>query len=57
MKIIIIGLLIFIDLLVPLIMKFLSVEATVYINYLGWINALGIFYLILPKRVSSSKFL
>jgi len=56
-KIIILGLLIFLDLLIPVIMKFLTVDTESYINYLSWINALVIFYLILPSKVSSTKFL
>jgi len=56
-KLIILGMLIFLDLFVPIIMKFLTVDTESYINYLSWINALVIFYLILPYRVSSTKFL
>ncbi len=56
-KLIILGLLLFLNLFVPTVMKFLTVEMASYINYLSWINALVIFYLILPSKVSSTKFL
>jgi hypothetical protein len=56
-KLIILGLLIFLNLFVPTVMTFLTVEMVSYINYLSWINALVIFYLILPSKVSSTKFL
>lgn len=42
--------LLFVDILVPIITGFLSVEVASYINYLMWFNALGIFYAILPER-------
>ena len=56
-KFILLGLLVLLDILVPLIMTFLTIDLEVYINYLSWINALVIFYLILPSKVSSSEFL
>ncbi len=56
-KLILLGLLLLFNMLVTIVMKFLTVEMSTYINYLTWINALVIFYLILPKNVSSSNFL
>jgi len=56
-KLILLGILILFDIFVPIIMNFLTVEMSSYINYLTWINALVVFYLFLPKNVSSSNFL
>ena len=56
-KLVLLGILVLFDMFVSIVMKFLTVETTTYINYLTWINALVIFYLILPKNVSSSNFL
>ena len=38
------------DILLPVIMNFLSVDISSYINYLTWVNALAIFYLLLPSK-------
>ena len=42
--------LLLIDILVPVITGFLSVDVESYINYLMWVNALGVFYAILPEK-------
>lgn len=44
------GLLIF-NIVVPIIMKFFSISASNYVNIVLWINAIAIFYSILPDRV------
>ncbi len=38
------------DILLPVIMNFLSIDISSYINYLTWVNALTIFYLLLPSK-------
>jgi hypothetical protein len=45
--------LLFIDVFVPIVTGFLSIGAESYINYLMWLNALGIFYAILPERTGA----
>jgi hypothetical protein len=42
--------LLLIDVLVPIITGFLSIQVESYINYLMWVNALGVFYAILPEK-------
>jgi hypothetical protein len=42
--------LLLIDVLVPVVTGFLSIGVESYLNYLLWINALGVFYAILPER-------
>ena len=54
-KIFLIIFLILLNIIFPLIMTFLSIGPETYINYLGWINALAIFYLILPENVSINE--
>jgi len=54
-KLYLIIFLVFLNIIFPLIMTFLSIGMETYINYLGWMNALGIFYIILPKSVSINK--
>uniref|UniRef100_A0A6C0KE87 Holin n=1 Tax=viral metagenome TaxID=1070528 RepID=A0A6C0KE87_9ZZZZ len=44
------GLLVF-NIIIPIIMNFLSVSASDYVNIVLWINAIAIFYSILPDRV------
>lgn len=43
--------LLFIDIIIPIITGFLSVKTESYLNYLLWINALGIFYALLPEKI------
>ena len=38
------------DILLPVIMGFLSIDISSYINYLTWVNALAIFYILLPSK-------
>jgi hypothetical protein len=45
--------LLIVDVLVPIITNFLSISVDTYINYLMWLNALGLFYAILPERTGS----
>jgi len=49
-KLYVLAVLIIIDIIVPIITGFLSINVETYINYLMWFNALGIFYIILPER-------
>ena len=42
--------LLLIDILIPIMTNFLSIKVESYLNYLLWINALGVFYAILPER-------
>lgn len=44
--------LMFINIVVPLILSFLFDDPNSYITYLLWINALGIFYAFLPERAA-----
>ena len=45
--------LVLIDVLVPIITGFLSIQVESYINYLMWVNALGVFYAILPEKTGA----
>jgi hypothetical protein len=45
--------LLLIDVFVPVVTGFLSISVESYINYLMWLNALGIFYAILPEKTGS----
>ena len=45
--------LLLIDMLVPITTGFLSIQVESYINYLMWVNALGIFYAILPEKTGA----
>jgi hypothetical protein len=45
--------LLLVDILVPIVTGFLSITVETYINYLMWLNALGIFYAILPEKTGA----
>jgi|TARA_B110000467_G_C17806219_1_gene207617 hypothetical protein len=52
-KLYVFGGVIVLDILLPVVMNFLSIDSASYINYLTWINALVIFYLLLPTKLGN----
>mgnify|MGYP006447547571 CR=1 FL=1 len=50
---IIVGFIIFIDIFLPFILNLIDIPQNIYFNYLVFINALFLFYLLLPKRVGT----
>ena len=53
LNIILISLMLFIDFVIPAIMNIYNVPTHSYINYIIFINACYIFYLILPSKINS----
>jgi len=51
-KVIVIFLLI-IDIFIPFILNLIDVPQQNYLNYIIWINAITLFYIILPKNKSN----
>lgn len=49
----ILGMVGFMNISIPIVMNFFSIEYSFYINYLIWLNALALFFIILPKKVGS----
>ena len=45
--------LLLVDVLVPVVTGFLSISVETYLNYLLWLNALGVFYAILPEKTGT----
>ena len=43
----------FMNIAIPVVMNFFLIEYSFYINYLIWLNALALFFIILPKKVGS----
>lgn len=50
---IIIVFILFIDIFLPFILNLLDIPQNIYFNYLVFINALFLFYLLLPKKVGT----
>jgi hypothetical protein len=51
---IILVIILIIDIFVPFIFNLIDIPQKNYLNYIIWINALLIFYIILPKNVGTA---
>ncbi len=49
----IIGFIIFVDIFLPFVLNIMNIPQNTYLNYLIFVNALFIFYIILPSNVGS----
>jgi hypothetical protein len=51
MSLIVFVTLILFDIAAPVVLNIIGIDQKYYLNYIMWINVLGVLYLLLPKKV------